>query len=162
MHERAARSTQHAPPTTHHAVHLALTLLARCRSQEAGQALAPDIVSYNTVIKLHCAGGPLEFDDAMLVTRALLSTDLIPTRATFGPLLAAAHNCGHHDQVLRIWRHVKSQGLELDTHDDCGIMIVAAAARAGSYGAPRAPPRPACAGPMPCCIVSDECRGFRA
>lgn len=105
------------------------------RSKHAGQALAPDIVSYNTVIQLLCNGGPGGFADAMFLTRELLGTDLMPTHASFGPLLSAAHKYGSHDQVLWIWRAIRFQGLELHASGDCKLAIVAAAASAGCCGA---------------------------
>ena len=92
-------------------------------------------MSYNTVLKLHCAGGPPEFEDAMLLAAALLTTNLMPTHTTFGPLLTAAQKYGRHEQVLHIWRHVRSLGLEVDMDDDCALMIIGAAAHAGSCGA---------------------------
>ena len=71
----------------------------------------------------------------MHVASALLMTDLVPTRTTFGPLLTAAQKYGRHEQVLHIWRDVRSLGLELDMSDDCTLMMIAAAAHAGSCGA---------------------------
>eukprot|EP00892_Ulva_mutabilis_P011421 jgi/Ulvmu1/8651/UM046_0056.1 len=108
----------------------AVSLLhAMAESQKAGTRLAPDTLSYNIAIKLHCKSGLRE--DATYLSRILLHTGLTPTAATLEPLLTAAHAAGDRAAVLSTWHMATSFKVNLGA--TCGLAFISAASALGTY-----------------------------
>jgi pentatricopeptide repeat protein len=73
----------------------------------------PDVVSFNTVIKMLAAAGHITGAFSLLSSMTLAG--VAPRVATFALLLAAAARQGDSDLVYRTWRYMASAQVVPDT-----------------------------------------------